>query len=184
MSFISWSVTSLLRCSTYGVGSEVAGQVLISIGDNADRLKSEAAFALPLGPPNPRQRRPNSSSPAQPRRRASAQRPLRSRSRPHATRRSHPRIRRETNPRRASQARNHPLSQALRCPRDLQHTQAGDATKKPGNCLDSKSIDPSQGAVRFGCQCAETTPIWLGGRPSCVCARKRPRSGLVLVNLP
>jgi transposase len=28
-----------------GVGSEVAGQVLISIGDNADRLKSEAAFA-------------------------------------------------------------------------------------------------------------------------------------------
>ena len=28
-----------------GVGPEVAGQVLISIGDNADRLKSEAAFA-------------------------------------------------------------------------------------------------------------------------------------------
>jgi transposase len=28
-----------------GVGTEVAGQVLISIGDNADRLKSEAAFA-------------------------------------------------------------------------------------------------------------------------------------------
>ena len=28
-----------------GVGSEVAGQVLISIGDNTDRLKSEAAFA-------------------------------------------------------------------------------------------------------------------------------------------
>jgi transposase len=28
-----------------GVGPEVAGQVLISLGDNADRLKSEAAFA-------------------------------------------------------------------------------------------------------------------------------------------
>jgi hypothetical protein len=54
------------------------------------------------------------------------------------------RIRRETNPRRASQARNHPLSQALRCPRDLQHTQSDDANKeaRTTNLPDHRSIDP------------------------------------------
>jgi transposase len=52
-----------------GVGSQVAGQLLISIGDNADRLKSEAAVRSPVrSRTNPRQQRPNSSSPAQPRR--------------------------------------------------------------------------------------------------------------------
>jgi transposase len=113
-----------------GVGSEVAGQVLISIGDNADRLKSEAAFAhlcgaapIPASSGRTHRHRLNHGG---------------DRSANNAlyvvvlgtTRRSHPRIRRETNPRRASQARNYPLSQALRCPRDLQHTQSGDASKE------------------------------------------------------
>jgi Transposase IS116/IS110/IS902 family len=113
-----------------GVRSEVAGQVLISIGDNADRLKSEAAFvhlcgAAPIPASSGRTHRHRLNRGGD---RSANNAPLRSRSRPHATRRSHPRIRRETNPRRASQARNHPPSQALRCPRDLQHTQSGDAS--------------------------------------------------------
>jgi transposase len=113
-----------------GVGPEVAGQVLISIGDNADRLKSEAASAhlcgaAPIPASSGRTHRHRLNRGGDQRK----QRPLRSRSRPHATRRSHPCIRRETNPRRASQARNHPLSQALRCPRDLPHTQSGEASK-------------------------------------------------------
>ena len=89
-----------------GVGSEVAGQVLISIGDNADRLKSEAAFshlcgAAPIPASSGRTHPHRLNRGGDPKRK---QRPLRSRSPPHATRRLHPRIRRETNPRRASQA--------------------------------------------------------------------------------
>ena len=36
-----------------GVGPEVAGQMLISAGDNLDRIKSEAAFAHLCGAPIP-----------------------------------------------------------------------------------------------------------------------------------
>ncbi|GGZ87451.1 hypothetical protein GCM10010389_27290 [Streptomyces echinoruber] len=32
-----------------GVGPDVAGQLLVTAGDNPDRLRSEAAFAMPCG---------------------------------------------------------------------------------------------------------------------------------------
>ena len=113
-----------------GVGPEVAGQVLTSAGDNPNRIKSEAAFAhlcgvapIPASSGRTRRHRLNRGG---------------DRSANNALyvvvlgrmRHSHPRIRQKTNPRRASQARNHPLSQALRCPRDLQHTQSDHANKE------------------------------------------------------
>ena len=46
MSFTSWSVTSLLRCSTYPVsGRRSPAKCSSASATNADRLKSEAAFA-------------------------------------------------------------------------------------------------------------------------------------------
>jgi len=52
-----------------GVGAEVAGQLLTTLGDNPDRLHSEAAFAHLCGvAPHPSQQRPNPTTPTQPRR--------------------------------------------------------------------------------------------------------------------
>jgi Endosomal/lysosomal potassium channel TMEM175 len=48
-----------------GVGPEVAGQVLISAGDNLDRIKSEALRAPLRHRPNPGQQRTHPPTPAQ-----------------------------------------------------------------------------------------------------------------------
>ena len=42
-----WSVRS--TSSTYGVGADVAGQLLVTAGQNTERLRSEAAFAMLCG---------------------------------------------------------------------------------------------------------------------------------------
>jgi hypothetical protein len=51
-----------------GVGPEVAGQVLISAGDNFDRIKSEAAFGTSAALRRSRQQRMHPPTPAQSRR--------------------------------------------------------------------------------------------------------------------
>ena len=51
-----------------GVGVEVTGQLLTTVGDNPDRMRSEAAFAHLCGA-DPGQQRQDPPAPAQPRRR-------------------------------------------------------------------------------------------------------------------
>jgi transposase len=114
-----------------GVGPEVAGQVLTSAGDNPNRITSEAAIAhlcgvAPIPASSGRTRRHRLNRGGDPSANNALYIVVLGRMRHDAR----TRIRRETNPRRASQARNHPLSQALRCPRDLQHTQSDDANKE------------------------------------------------------
>jgi dihydrofolate reductase len=57
----------------YGVGPTLAALLLITAGDNPERIRSERAFAM-LCRPDPRQLRPHRPTPAQPRRRPTSQR--------------------------------------------------------------------------------------------------------------
>ena len=114
----------------HGVGVELAGQFLVTAGDNAERIHSEAAFAKLCGvAPQPASSgRTSRSSPTQPRRRPSReQRALHRDHRPDAPPPADPRLRRTAHRRRTQQTRDHPLPQALHRPRDLQQPP----TRKP-----------------------------------------------------
>lgn len=81
----------------HGVGVELAGQFLVTAGDNPDRIRTEAAFAKLCGvaPTTRLQRSNHRPSPSQPKRRPSSQqRPLHRHDRPHAPPPTHPRLRR------------------------------------------------------------------------------------------
>lgn len=57
-----------------GIGVEVAGQMLVTAGDNPNRMKSEAAFAMLCGVASlPACLRHDTTTPAQPRRRPASQ---------------------------------------------------------------------------------------------------------------
>jgi hypothetical protein len=59
----------------FGVGTDVAGQLLVTAGDNPQRLRSEAAFAMLCGvAPLPASSGRTHRHPAQPRRRPPGQR--------------------------------------------------------------------------------------------------------------
>ena len=106
----------------HGVGVEIAGQFLVTAGDNADRIRNEAAFAKLCGvAPQPASSgRTSGRHRLQPRRRPGReQRPLHRHHRPDAPPPAHPRLRRTTHRRRPQQTRDHPLPQALHRPRDL-----------------------------------------------------------------
>jgi transposase len=102
-----------------GLGIEVTGQLLVTAGDNPDRLASDLGDAMrlsaaarflgqdPTPPPQPRRR---------PRRQ---QRPPHGRHLPPAARPPHQDLRRPTPSRRPLQTRNAALPQALHRPRDL-----------------------------------------------------------------
>jgi transposase len=104
-----------------GVGVEVAGQLLVTAGDNPARLRSEAAFAhlcgvapIPASSGRTHRHRLNRGGD-----RESQPRPLHHRARPTALRRPHPNLRPTTHPTRPLQTRRHPLPQTLRRPRGL-----------------------------------------------------------------
>ena len=85
-------------CAIRGVGAEVAGQLLVTAGDNPERLRCEAAFAHLCGvapiPASSGQHRP---TPPQPRRRPLGQlRVAYHRVVPHALARTHSRLRRSS----------------------------------------------------------------------------------------
>ena len=106
----------------HGVGVEIAGQFLVTAGDNAERIRNEAAFAKLCGVAP----QPASSGRTTGRHRLSrgGDRAANSalyivtivRMRHHA---AHPRLRRTPHRRRTEQTRDHPLPQALHRPRDL-----------------------------------------------------------------
>ncbi|MCW2601354.1 MAG: family transposase [Frankiales bacterium] len=103
------------------VGPDVASTLLMTAGDNPDRLNTESAFAALCGSnPIPAQQREDQPPPAQPRRRSARQRrPLADRVRPPRLRPTHPRLRRQAHRRRQEQGRDHALPQAIRRPRGL-----------------------------------------------------------------
>jgi transposase len=107
----------------FGIGVDVAAEMLILARDNPERIRSEAAFAKLCGAcPIP------ASSGATQRHRlnwgghrqanSALYRSVIVRMRFHPT---HHRICHQTHPRRQDQARNHPLPQAIPRPRDLPH---------------------------------------------------------------
>lgn len=93
------------------VGVEVAGQLLTSAGENAERLTSEAAFAMLCGAASiPASSGKNHPTRSQPRRRPGSQRRrLSSCALPDAMGPTHPRLRRPPHHRRPQQALDHPL---------------------------------------------------------------------------
>jgi transposase len=116
-----------------GIGPDSASALLVTAGDNPDRMHTEAAFAALCGA-RPRRSllRQNPPPTAQPRRRPPGQRrplPHRPHQSPH--RPTHPRLPQPTHRPRPHPPRNHPLHQALHRPRDLppdpttQHLRSG-----------------------------------------------------------
>ena len=106
----------------FGVGLDIAAELLVTAGDNTDRIRSEAAFAklcgacpIPAGSGKTNGRhRLNRGGNRQAN--AALYRVVIVRMRWHRT--DH-RLRRTTHRRRAHQKRDHPLPEALRRPRDL-----------------------------------------------------------------
>jgi transposase len=106
-----------------GIGPDVAGQLLVTAGDNPARLRSEAAFAvlcgaapLPASSGKTHRHRPNRGGDRH------ANCPVAHRDHPHGHRPRHPRLRPPTHHRRHDQERDHPMPQTLRRPRRLRPT--------------------------------------------------------------
>ena len=104
-----------------GIGIEVAGQLLVTAGDNPDRLRSEASFAMLCGvAPLPGIVGDDPPSPTQPRRGPAGQlRPAPGRDQPHPHRRENPGLRGQEDRRGPLQTGDHPLLEALPGPRGL-----------------------------------------------------------------
>ncbi|MFJ8026846.1 transposase [Streptomyces sp. NPDC096311] len=106
------------------MGAETAGQLLVTAGDNPDRLASGASFAhlcaaapVPVSSGRTDRHRP---PPTQPRRRPAGQpRAADRRTGPHALRPTHPRLCRTTHPRRSPDEGHPQMRQALRRTRGL-----------------------------------------------------------------
>ncbi|QRP42925.1 transposase [Amycolatopsis sp. FDAARGOS 1241] len=106
----------------HGVGVEIAGQFLVTAGDNAERIRNEAAFAklcgvapqpASSGRPTGRHRLSRGGD------RGANQRPLHRHHRPDASSPTNPPLRRTAHRRRPEQTRDHPLLEALHRPRNL-----------------------------------------------------------------
>jgi transposase len=110
------STTAPQLIARTGVGPEVAGQLLVTAGDNPDRLRSEASFAvrhqpLPTSSGRTDRHRLNRGGDR------AANSALHRRHRPNALPPAHPRLRRSAPPARPQQPRNQSLPQTLRRPR-------------------------------------------------------------------
>ncbi|MDQ3850837.1 MAG: hypothetical protein M3296_09535 [Actinomycetota bacterium] len=106
--------------SAAGISTGHAGQLLITAGQNIDRLRGDAALASLRRQPDPRLVRTHHPSPAQLRRRPRRQpHPADDRRLSPALLRAHPGLRRPPHPQRQDQTRDHPLPEALHRTRDL-----------------------------------------------------------------
>jgi len=110
----------------FGIGPDIAGELLVAAGDNSDRIHSEAAFAKLCGAsPIPASSGMTTGRHRQPRWKSSGERrALPSSHRPHALARADDCIREEANRRRTYEEGHHPVLEALRRPRGLWATSA------------------------------------------------------------
>ena len=113
--------TAPVTTARVGVSAGHAGTLLVTAGQNIDRLRSEAAFAalcgaspIPVSSGRTDRHRLNYRGDRRGQPRAAHDRRL-----PPALLRAQPRLRRAAHRRRQDQDRNHPLPQALHRPRDL-----------------------------------------------------------------
>ncbi len=115
------SATAPKLVASYGVGTDTAGALLVSAGDNPERLRSEAAFAHLCGvAPIDASSGPDHPQAAQPWWRPQRQpRALAHRHGAHGSRCTYPCLRCAAHRGGSLQARDHPLAQALRRPRAL-----------------------------------------------------------------
>jgi transposase len=122
-----------------GVGTRVAATLLVTVGDNPARLRTEASFAALCGAsPVGRLLRQAAPPPPQPRRRPAGQlRPVADRLHPDGHRPPHPGLRSPAHRRRQDHKRDHPLPQALRRPRGLQDIDSRHPAARPSHADDS-----------------------------------------------
>lgn len=105
----------------FGIGADTAAEVPVTVGDNPERIRSQAAFGkLAGGLPRPGLVRQDEPAPAQPRRSPTTElRALPRGDRPHALPPTHDRLRCPAHSRGQDETGDHPLPQALSDPRDL-----------------------------------------------------------------
>ena len=148
-----------------GIGIEIAGQLLVTAGDNPDRLRSEASFAMLCGvAPLPASSGMTRRHRLQPRRGPASQlRTAPGRDQPDPHRRENPGLRRQEDRRGTLQAGDHPLPEALPGPRGLlpaQRTSRRTLTGSPDRGLAPLPVPPSlptPPARRRGQHAAEPT---------------------------
>jgi len=125
-----------------GVGVDTAGQLLVTAGDNPDRLRSEAAFARICGAAPIAVSSGTDRPPVPWRRPRRQQRSLARRPGPHALPPADPGLRGPSHRSGQDQDRDHALPQTLHRPRSL-HPAAGrelpprsleEGAKRPGRC--------------------------------------------------
>jgi transposase len=161
-----------------GVGVDTAGQLLVTAGDNPQRLRGEAAFAHLCGvAPIPRVLGPHRPSPAQPRRRPPRQqRPVAHRSGPHALPPADQGLRAAAHQARPVQAGHHALLEALHRPRGLPPPHKS-ATQR------CRRLPEIGGIKRNGCSAGRCgTPACFAHVPHCrIAGRAGYRSWLLIV---
>ena len=115
-----------------GIGIEIAGQILVTAGDNPDRKKSEAAFAtlcgvspLPVSSGMTQRHRLNRGGDRQ------ANRPCTWPSSAALARTQDPGLRRPQDRRGPLQAGDHPVPETIPRPRDLLHSQPRPPAHRP-----------------------------------------------------
>ena len=138
--------------SLLGVSTGHAGQLLVTAGQNIERLRNEGAFAALCGAsPIPVASGKREPPPPQPRRRPPSQpRAAHDRRLSPALLRPHPRLRPTPHRRRQDQDRDHPLPQALHRPRDLPHPPRRPAAQPPLDTSTSPTVSITCGAGPIG----------------------------------
>ena len=143
--------------SLLGVSTQHAGQLLVTAGQNIERLPNDACLRPPLRrQSDPRLLRTHKQTPAQPRRRPQGQpRTPPDRRLPAPLLRPHPRLRQPSHRRRPDQTRDHPLPQALHRPRALPRPPRTTSTRQPTqHALDiyrNVRIEPQFKGLRYFC---------------------------------
>lgn len=110
--------------NTYGVGVDISATLVVAVGDNQERMKSEASFAALCGVnPLPASSGKGGATPAEPQRQPPGQlRPAPHRHLPAAAASADQGVRRAPHRRRPHDEGDHPLPQAVCGPRSVRHS--------------------------------------------------------------
>ena len=143
----------------YGVGIDTAAALLVTAGDNPERVRSEAAWAHLCGaaPIRGVLGQGDALAPGPGRGPPGQRRPLRHRHNPHGRRQAHPGLRRAPPGRRQDQARHHQDPEALRGPGGLPLPSPG-LRPSPRRAWPENRLAPMVVALRTICRPAAVSP--------------------------
>jgi transposase len=151
--------------AAFGIGADIAAEMLIVAGDNPERGPLRARLRQTLRRrPDPRLLRHDHPAPAEPRRPPPSQRcPLPSRDRPPPIPPTHPGLLPAQDGRGPHQSRNHPLSQALVSPRDMELSATAPPSQATTRSCCSTAIGASMrrfthARIRCRYRCGEQAP--------------------------